>query len=384
MGRTLRWTGMLALVLLIPSLTQIPGTLRAAYVLLQSVGLTDPTGLLDQLASPVRHTELELKGDPSTGHTANTGKPPTLRARLYEPTAGTQRTPVVLVHGIHPAGIDEQRLKTLARAMAAVGHPVLTPAIPELASLSATPVTVRRIYESALYLESHANRPVILIGISVGGGLCMLAAAQHPQSTHIARVVTIGAHHDLVRVAQHFAGQTATAPDGTPAPLPPHPYGIQVLAYAHARALFTAEDLALAKRSLKAFLSEEYKAARGILPTLSPAGRRLLTALFNEPTSPVVATPLLAAIGKARPQLRAVSPTKQLSGLTTPVMLLHGATDPIIPATELQWLESEVPSGKLARSLVSEALTHAEFPEDVAAGDYLDLVRFASAMLSAP
>src|SRR5256885_1941002 len=54
-----------------------------------------------------------------------------LRARVYEP-AGTHRRAVLLVSGLHPAGIEEPRLVRLARQLSASGVCVVTPDIPEL------------------------------------------------------------------------------------------------------------------------------------------------------------------------------------------------------------------------------------------------------------
>src|SRR3954466_2488638 len=51
--------------------------------------------------------------------------------RLYEPARTVNRA-VVLISGLHPAGIDEPRLVGLARQLAASGLAVFTPDIAEL------------------------------------------------------------------------------------------------------------------------------------------------------------------------------------------------------------------------------------------------------------
>src|SRR5258707_72543 len=61
-----------------------------------------------------------------------------LRARVYVP-GGARRRTVLLVSGLHPAGIDEPRLVALARQLTASGLTVVTPDIPDLSSFAITP-----------------------------------------------------------------------------------------------------------------------------------------------------------------------------------------------------------------------------------------------------
>src|SRR5262245_14265625 len=63
-----------------------------------------------------------------------------MRLRAYLPTAkGGPRHTVLLVSGLHPAGIDEPRLIHLSRTLAASNILVVTPDIPELSRFDITP-----------------------------------------------------------------------------------------------------------------------------------------------------------------------------------------------------------------------------------------------------
>ena len=59
------------------------------------------------------------------------------RAR-YRPAHATGR-PILLVPGVHAAGIDEPRLVGFARDIAAIGHPVVTVELPDLTQYRITP-----------------------------------------------------------------------------------------------------------------------------------------------------------------------------------------------------------------------------------------------------
>lgn len=52
-----------------------------------------------------------------------------MRARVYTPAAGHARQTVLLVSGLHPAGLDEPRLAALARTLAEANVTVVTPEI---------------------------------------------------------------------------------------------------------------------------------------------------------------------------------------------------------------------------------------------------------------
>ena len=347
--------------------------LRAASVLLASIKAQDPTGLTKLVEAPVKTRDVELvsRGE----HIA---------ARIYQPSRKEPLAAVLLVHGIHPRGIDEPRFVSFAMAMARVGNVVMTPSLPELASLEATPSTIARIAAAASALCAESKRDVIVIGISVGGGLSLLAAARQHGQTPIARVVTVGAHDNLVRIAQHYAGITATDISGRKSTIKPHPYGIQVMIYAHADHVFNAEDFPIARKALALYLSEHYREAVREARKLSQEGQALMNAVFRDPTGPIVAARLRDAIEQVQGALHAVSPDGKLNSLQIPVMLLHGQTDPVIPATELSWLEHEIPRGLVEAALVTPVLTHADFPEGVGTLDYLRILHFASQMLDPP
>src|SRR5688572_10597765 len=61
-------------------------------------------------------------------------------SRLYEPSGGFTRT-VLMIPGIHAAGIDEPRLRALASDLAGSGVAVITMALPDLQHYRITPAS---------------------------------------------------------------------------------------------------------------------------------------------------------------------------------------------------------------------------------------------------
>jgi pimeloyl-ACP methyl ester carboxylesterase len=55
-----------------------------------------------------------------------------------------------------------------------------------------------------------------------------------------------------------------------------------------------------------------------------------------------------------------ISPHGHLADLTTPVYLLHGEGDNIIPSAEMEWLKTELPSKTLKASLISPVISHVD------------------------
>ena len=349
---------------------QVPPLLRAASVLTSTIGLEDETGLTAWVTEDIQSEEMTLPlAEP-------------LQVIVHRPRhASSNHQGILLVHGIHPEGMRERRFQRFARSMAAVGNVVMTPSLPELASLEATPHSVERIQAAAAALAQRVQHPILAIGISVGGGLTLMAAAAQQGTSPIGQVAAIGAHHDLVRVARHYAGVPATDTEGHASDLKPHHYGIQVLARAHAARLFDAEDVDTARMILQSYLRQHYDAARAALTQLTPPGQALMQALLSDPHGAVVKQHLLAAITAVESELRQVSPAGRLAGLRVPVLLLHGATDPVIPPTELSWLAHEVPTELLRAQLVTPVLTHTEFPEDAKAADFVGILAFVAQLL---
>jgi len=93
---------------------------------------------------------------------------------------------------------------------------------------------------------------------------------------------------------------------------------------------------------------------------------------------------LLDAIQADDSQLSAISPQGKLATLHTPVFLLHGATDDIIPSTETLWLEKDIPKPYLRAALITPAFSHVDPDKHAVWTDQLRLVEFLAGVLRPP
>jgi pimeloyl-ACP methyl ester carboxylesterase len=354
--------------------------LRAAAVLLSVVGAggAELPAVVRWVTSETRAVEQDLPLGSRR-----------VRSRVYSPVGVRPRAPVMLVHGVHPDGIDEPRQQAFAHALAAVGLEVHTPELSELASYRVLPSTIDDLADCAQavgrsFLREHKlldGRAPGAWGISFSGGLLLLAAAREP--TRLDYVVTVGSHHDLRRLARYYAGVPVSSPSGDTRAPHPHPYGARVMIAAYAEMFFSPADLQGARAALEQWLLGQRKKARELAERLSDTGRERLLLVLGDTHPDELNRLLLDAVAHNDRALRAVSPVGQLGSLRVPAFLVHGQGDPIIPSLETRWLAQEVPKAALGAMLVTPALRHAEAGDPASLQENLELLRFTAKVLAA-
>jgi pimeloyl-ACP methyl ester carboxylesterase len=304
----------------------------------------------------------------------------TLHFRTYTPQDVQNPNGVVLLHGVHHLGIDDPRLWNLARALAGAGVLVMTPELQDLADYRVTARTIDVIGDSAVALSTRMRRKVGVLGLSFAGGLALLAADRNPYSGSIGFVVAIGAHDDMSRVARFFAANLITSPDGAETQLQAHEYGALVLAYSHLEDFFSVSDAPVAREALRQWLWEQPQAMR-TAEALSPEGKHEFGLLLHHRDQ--LRDALLREITLHKEEMEAVSPHRHLDQLHTPVFLLHGAGDTVIPASETLWLEKDVPPADLKAALISPALVHVDMGSKETWQQQWQLMDFMSQVLEA-
>jgi pimeloyl-ACP methyl ester carboxylesterase len=296
-------------------------------------------------------------------------------ARLYRPTGVANAPGVVLVHGVHRGGIDEVRLQRFARALANVGVVVMTPAVKELSDYKVAPRSIDTVGAAVETLRARlGTERVGVMGMSFGGGISLLAAADERFADHVSFVVAVGAHDDLSRVSRFFVNDEIPEPAGTTKKLHAHGYGVMVLVYSHIEDFFPAEDVPGARDALRLWLWEQRDEARKTAATLTPASRAKVEGLFDTGVG-AMKPELLAEIDSHKEEMARVSPHGHLGSIRANVYLLHGEGDTVIPATETLWLATDVPPARLKSALVSPAIEHVELKSPSAA-DKWALVHF--------
>lgn len=370
--RILRWAALLlVLVVLAVGLRLVLDShLRAISVL---VRLSNPgsTGFLTRFAHhPVREEQgtLLIPQGP-------------VKYRMYIPTDAAHPPGVLLLHGIHRAGIEEPRLVNFGRTLAAAGIEVMTPELADLADYHVSPRTIDTIGQSARALSSKMNETHIgIVAVSFAGGLALLAADRPEYSPNIGLVLAVGAHDDMTRVAHFFAANMIEKPDGSSVAFQAHEYGVLVLAYSHLEDFFSPRDVPLAREALHAELWEQPDAQQKAV-LMSPAGRQTFDTLLHH--RDLLQQTFFREIDRHRDEMEAVSPHTHIADLKVRVFLLHGTTDSVIPASETLWLAKEVPPAQLRAVLVSPAMNmiHVDGQHGVPIMEEWALVDFMSSVL---
>jgi dienelactone hydrolase len=312
-------------------------------------------------------------------------------ARVYAPARHARQT-VLLVSGLHPAGIDEPRLVDLAQKLAEANVVVVTPEIPGLSRFEITSRLTDRIEETAVWLATQSglapNGRIGLMGVSFSGGLALVAAGRPSLRDHLLYVFSFGGHDDLPTVMEYFC--TGGAP-GAVAP-PPHDYGLAVVLLNVAAQLVPPGQLQSLTDAVRRFLwasyldtvdnsdaDHEFAALRTLASTLPQPAATLLGYVNDRDVAHL--GPVLAPYVGPYAGGPALSPAR--SPLTSaPVFLLHGTGDNVIPASESRHLAERLRGHAPVRLLVTDLISHADADQPAHAVDVLKLAHFWSDLLA--
>ena len=223
---------------------------------------------------------------------------------LYRRPRSPEGTPgLVLVHGLSQQGKDDRRLRDAASLLARAGWAVAVPTVEGLTILRLRPDDAQTVLVAIRTLAEAGYRPVALLGVSLGAGPALLAAADPSVSADVSAMLTLGGYASAVELlrytltgAYRFDGITGRRPVSEPA-----------------IAQFALANTDLLDGSSRRLVDNRDPAALdGLVAGLSPPTRRLLAAL---------------------------SPEHVLSRLRAPLYLIHGRGDPAVPFTESLRLE---------------------------------------------
>ena len=305
-------------------------------------------------------------------------------ARLYTPVNHPDAPALIVLHGVHHLGMNEPRLVAFATAMASCGLRVLTPELPDIKDYHVGANSIATIGDAAVWMaQRNGGRSVGVMGLSFSGGLALMAAATPEFKPSIRFVVAIGSQDEMSRVASYYRTGADVRPDGSNELLPPHEYGALVLEYENLEDFAPKQDLAALRAVLRAHLYEDVDAEKAATAALNPTQLAEAKQLMDT-TSDATRAMLAKDEAKHVEEMAGVSPHGHLGQLTTPVYLLHGEGDNIIPAAETQWMASELPSTTLQSELISPVLSHLDL-DGAGPGvvDQLRLVHFFALILHA-
>ncbi len=320
--------------------------LQAIAVLRQVSGQQVPWIVTKLVTMPVDIEEVQF---PTTAGT--------VRARLYLPQRRHNAPGLIVLHGVHHQGIDEPRLRNFAVAMASCGLQVLTPELPGIKDYHIDHDSVKVIDDSARWFAQQTAAPVGVMGLSFSGGLALVAASDPEYQADFKFVLAVGSQDSMEHVAAYYLTGREVRPDGTTEQLPPHEYGPLVLEYEHLEDFVPEQDEGAIRLVLRQHLYED-KTAEALAEGELNARQRAEAAQLMDSNSDSTKAMLAASAKKHLREMDALSPDGKLQSMTTPVYLLHGRGDNIIPSAETMWMAGELPSSTLREVLISPVLSH--------------------------
>ena len=285
-----------------------------------------------------------------------------VRGRLYLPERHPDAPGLIVLHGVHHLGIEEPRMVNFAAAMAGCGLRVFTPELPGIKDYHVDLDSVGVIGESAKWFAGRTGEPVGVLGLSFSGGLALVAAANPAYRKDFKFVLAVGSQDEMAHVANYYLTGQEMRPDGTMELLKPHEYGPLVLEYEHLEDFVPAEDEAAIRPVLREHLYEDKGAQELAEAKLNPQEKAEAAELMDS-NSAVTKAKLAASDAKHAKEMEELSPHGMLRTMTTPVYLLHGKADNIIPSAETLWIASELPRKTLKEALISPVLSHVNLDE---------------------
>jgi dienelactone hydrolase len=319
-----------------------------------------------------------------------------LRATLYTPKTHTEGA-LLLAPGVNALGIDEPRLVSFARNLAASGFVVLTPELPDLSRYLVTARSTDMLEDAALWFSGRTDltrgHRIGMAGISFAGGLSVVAAGRPSLAGRLAFVFSFGGHANFQRVVRYLCSGTeppAPGVDNPPRVPPPHDYGLAIVALDLADQLVPGDQVATLKAGILRFLhashlalfdqkkaEQEFAEARAMEATIAEPGRTFLH-LVNVRDVATLGSALLPSIANLGDD-PALSPDRSPAP-DTPVFLLHGAADNVVPALETLRLARHLEARTAVHVLLTPLISHAEVDKPASTGEVVSLVRFWAGM----
>lgn len=254
-----------------------------------------------------------------------------LRCRRFAPR-GRSRGRVFVLHGVTPRGIDDPRMALLADSLASAGFEVIAPEFATLMRAELSPSTVAAIRE----VIDGLGPDVRVLAPSFAAGLCLRAVAEGAQ---VHGVCAIGGYSD-VRVS---LGRLLSR---------------DVDAYARVAVVLNLQRLdPVESEALRIWLHDD--SVRPVVrrfPTvqsaLPPASRLLVDGIVDG------TWPELPGWFDQIPDVVDRIDVASVAGqIHVPVVLIHGASDRVIPPVESIQLASKLPRAHLC---VTPLLTHGD------------------------
>lgn len=283
----------------------------------------------------------------------------------YSSSAGAP--PILLVPGAAPAGRDDERVVALASSLAAAGREVV---VPELS-----------LYEEALQVDDvervvgvaaqlcRGRDDLVLLGISFGGSLGLVASADERVAGCIDLVATFGAYADLVGMIQ-AAVTGVSVVDGEEYP-------------------WTAADRSVVDRVVRDTATELVpedqreplsRALEQQDPSGLPGAALLVYRMVTTDDPRLVARLARSLPSPGSDLIETFSPVDVAGDVRADVLAAHALDDPAVPVAELRRLQEAFPD---AEAVTVGSFEHVDLDTGDGLGPLLDTLLTAVGFMQA-
>ncbi len=243
-----------------------------------------------------------------------------VEGHLYR--SGDGAPPVLLVPGATPDGLADRRVERVARSLAAARRTVFVPQLALYEERLERTDVVALVDAAAGLLEETGGERTVVVGISYGGSLALVAAADRRLVDVVDTVAVLGAYADLVGVIQAITTGVSLV-DGEAHPWDAHP---------------EAEDV-LRDRIVELLAPEQRELLGAALAgTVDPVDLPDPAATFHElltNTDPARTFEIAEQLpGPVRARLDRLSPAGHLDDVAADIVAMHATDDPLVPFGE--------------------------------------------------
>lgn len=236
--------------------------------------------------------------------------------------AGVEDAPaLVLTLGARPAAPSDPRVMQITDALARIGFVVLLPQSEDLGRGVVAPRAVDQLVRTVVVADEHPRTragSTLLVGLSVGGSLSLIAATDERLEGRLAGVLAFGAYYDAGNLLAAAAAERVSQPGGGTRPWGPDATTDKVLA-----------------ETLHALPVESEQTARAIEELLGGiAGQQRVSLEAAE----AAVTRIQETHGE---WLQAISPRGQLEAIEAPWFVIHDYGDELIPYEESERMALE-------------------------------------------
>lgn len=290
------------------------------------------------------------------------------------------RPAVLLVLGISPVPLDDERVIRVGTALARLGLVVGVPSSRELMALrlgADEPGRVVAAYEALADQADVDPARVGMAGFSVGGSLALVAAADPRIADRVAYVNAFGAFADAGTLLVDVASRTVET-EGSVRPWPPGKLAREVLLAMLLEAVPEGPQRERVETAIAPIVLADSATSGAFDPALAASLAADALAAYRLATAPdrdTARTALASLSPGRRALLDAVSPVASARSISAPVFLMHEATDDAIPASHLAPLADAIPGPSLRQVTEFRLFDHVEVREGVGLDDLPELAR---------